>query len=79
MLPSFLCLCLARHSIHALHEIGVAEHASRLKKVHLDRQLVDCRIPGGELIECFPELEPALEIYRALTLSPGKSEVRDSG
>jgi hypothetical protein len=47
--------------------------------LYLGRQLVDSRIAGGELIECFPEREPVLEILRALPVGPGKSEVRDRG
>ena len=66
--------------LHSFHEVGVTENTSRLEKVlYLDRQLVDSWIPGGELIECFPELEPVLEIRRAMALGPGKSEVRDRG
>jgi len=69
---------LGGQCLHSFHEVGVTENTSRLEKVlYLRRQLVDSWIPGGELIECFPELEPVLKLRRPMPLGPGKSEVRD--
>ena len=73
-------LRLSFQGLHALHEVGIAERTARLEEVaHLEQQLVDSGVFGGEPVQARSELQIALEIDRTLPSGLGKDEIRNGG
>jgi len=73
-------LRLSFQGLHALQEVGIAERTARLEEVaHLEQQLVDSGVFGGEPVQARSELQIALEIDRTLPSGLGKDEIRNGG
>lgn len=73
-------LCLGRHGLDTLYEVGVVERASRFKQVqYLHPQFVHRSVSGGKSDQPLSELEPLLQILRAFSLCLGMSEIGYGG